>query len=151
MADCEPLFGEGLRQFVDACAYINAALPNEAEVAPWTVTMHRLAASAAEAAENLENPSVSEIALMGRGDNESQLWGGSGRSVIGKEWSKAAIRGAHAYDGYRPTPVVRSVHAERLALTIAALASSVGLFLRESLIHSIKGSTQICFRRVLFT
>ncbi|TCW20618.1 hypothetical protein EDC20_1511 [Gluconobacter oxydans] len=54
MADCEALFVEGLRQFVDACAYINAALPNEAEDAHWTVTMPRLAASAAEAAENLE-------------------------------------------------------------------------------------------------
>ncbi|NHN89947.1 hypothetical protein [Acetobacter conturbans] len=63
MADCEALFVEGLRQFVDACAYINAAFPNEAEDAPWTVTVHRLAASAAEAAENLENPSASEIAL----------------------------------------------------------------------------------------
>ena len=63
MADCEALFVKGLRQFVDACAYINAALPNEAEDAPWTVTVHRLAASAAEAAENLENPSASEIAL----------------------------------------------------------------------------------------
>ena len=40
MADCEALFVEGVRQFVDACASINAALPNEAEDAPWTVTMH---------------------------------------------------------------------------------------------------------------
>ena len=39
MADCEPLFGEGLRQFVDACAYINAALPDETEDAAWTVAM----------------------------------------------------------------------------------------------------------------
>lgn len=51
MADCEPLFVEGLRQFVNACAHSNAALPNEAKDAPWAVTMHRLAASAAEAAE----------------------------------------------------------------------------------------------------
>lgn len=80
MADCEPLFGEGLRQFVDACAYINAALPNEAEVAPWTVTMHRLAASAAEAAENLENPSVSEIALWTE-ETMKVSYGGGKRNV----------------------------------------------------------------------
>lgn len=48
---------------MDACAHSNAALPNEAKDIPWTVTMHRVAASAAEAAENLENPSASEIAL----------------------------------------------------------------------------------------
>ena len=63
MADCEALFVDGLRQFVDACAYINAALPDETEDAAWTVTMRRLAVSAAEAAENFENPSVNEIAL----------------------------------------------------------------------------------------
>ncbi|MBF0889476.1 MAG: hypothetical protein ABF812_16040 [Gluconobacter cerinus] len=37
--NCEALFVEGLRQFVDACAYINAALPDETEDAAWTVAM----------------------------------------------------------------------------------------------------------------
>ena len=48
---------------MDACAYIDAALPDETGEARWIVTMHRLAASAAEAAENRENSSANEIAL----------------------------------------------------------------------------------------
>ena len=48
---------------MDAGAYINAALPDETGDARWIVTMHHLAASAAEAAENLENLSANKIAL----------------------------------------------------------------------------------------
>jgi len=63
IADCETLSVKGMRQFVDAGAYINVALPDETGDARWIVTMHRLAASAAEAAENLENLSANKIAL----------------------------------------------------------------------------------------
>ncbi|GFE97855.1 hypothetical protein [Gluconobacter sp. Gdi] len=76
--DCEALFVKGLRQFVDACAYINAALPDETGDARWIVTMHRLAASAAEAAENLENPSANEIVLWA--DETMKVRDGGGES-----------------------------------------------------------------------
>ena len=77
---------------MDACAYIDAALPDETGEARWIVTMHRLAASAAEAAENLENSSANEIALWA--DETMKVSHGGGNRNVG--FREGVTEGSHS-------------------------------------------------------